>query len=89
MGISLDSIPLSAIVRIRDLMYKVNRPFRLNQGDVSFDAPDSFKQGVREALERNHAHYMPTIGVPRLRELLARNCAGRTAFRSNPLMTCT
>jgi len=71
MGISLDSIPLSAIVRIRDLMYKIDRPFRLDQGDVSFDAPDSFKQGVREALERNHTHYLPTIGVPRLRELLA------------------
>jgi len=71
MGISLDSIPLSAIVRIRDLMYKVDRPFRLDQGDVSFDAPESFKQGVREALERNHTHYLPTIGVPRLRELLA------------------
>ena len=70
MGISLDSIPLSAIVRIRDLMYKVDRPFRLDQGDVSFDAPDSFKQGVREALERNHTHYLPTVGVPRLRELL-------------------
>ena len=40
MGISLDSIPLSAIVRIRDLMYKVDRPFRLDQGDVSFDAPE-------------------------------------------------
>ena len=51
MGISLDSIPLSAIVRIRDLMYKVDRPFRLDQGDVSFDAPESFKQGVREAHE--------------------------------------
>jgi len=70
MGISLDSIPLSAIVRIRDLMYKVDRPFRLDQGDVSFDAPESFKQGVREALERNHTHYLPTVGVPRLRELL-------------------
>lgn len=70
MGISLDAIPLSAIVRIRDLMYKVDRPFRLDQGDVSFDAPDSFKQGVREALDRNHTHYLPTIGVPRLRELL-------------------
>jgi aspartate/methionine/tyrosine aminotransferase len=71
MGISLDAIPLSAIVRIRDLMYTVDRPFRLDQGDVSFDAPDSFKQGVREALDRNHTHYLPTIGVPRLRELLS------------------
>ena len=39
MGIHLDSVPLSAIVKIRDMMYTVKDPFRLDQGDVSFDAP--------------------------------------------------
>ena len=39
MGAFLDSIPNSGIVRIRELMYAVERPFRLDQGDVSFDAP--------------------------------------------------
>jgi aspartate aminotransferase len=70
MGKSLDQVPLSAIVRIRDMMYTVKDPFRLDQGDVSFDAPDTFKNAVRKALDDNHTHYLPTAGLPRLRQLL-------------------
>ena len=40
----LDSVPFSGIIRIRDMMYSVKDPFRLDQGDVSFDAPDTVKQ---------------------------------------------
>jgi aspartate aminotransferase len=71
MGTHLDAVPLSAIVRIRDLMFTVQNPFRLDQGDVSFDAPETFKQAVRKALDDNHTHYLPTAGLARLRELLA------------------
>lgn len=71
MGRDVDRIPSSGIIRIRDLMYAVPNPYRLDQGDVSFDAPDSVKAGVRLALDQNHTHYLPTTGVPRLRELLA------------------
>jgi hypothetical protein len=49
----LDSVPFSGIIRIRDMMYAVERPFRLDQGDVSFDAPDSVKQGMVRAIGRN------------------------------------
>ncbi len=70
MGTFLDSVPLSAIVKIRDMMYTVKDPYRLDQGDVSFDAPDTFKDGVRKALDANHTHYLPTTGLPRLRQLL-------------------
>jgi aspartate aminotransferase len=70
MGTFLDSVPLSAIVKIRDLMYQVKDPFRLDQGDVSFDAPTTFKQAVHKALDDNHTHYLPTAGLPRLRQLL-------------------
>ncbi len=57
MGQFLDTIPFSGIIRIRDMMYSVKDPFRLDQGDVSFDAPDTVKAA--------------TTGVPRLLELLA------------------
>jgi len=46
MGKFYDSVPVSAIVRIRDMMYTVKDPFRLDQGDVSFDAPDSVKAAI-------------------------------------------
>ena len=71
MGVFLDSVPVSAIVRIRDMMYTVKDPFRLDQGDVSFDAPDTFKQGVAKAIAENRTHYLPTVGIPPLRKAFA------------------
>jgi aspartate aminotransferase len=70
MGVYLDTVPFSGIIRIRDMMYSVKDPFRLDQGDVSFDAPDSVKQAMRRAIDENRSHYLQTTGVPRLLELL-------------------
>jgi aspartate/methionine/tyrosine aminotransferase len=67
----LDDVPLSGIIRIRDMMYGVANPFRLDQGDVSFDAPDSVKTAMTRAIAENKSHYLQTNGVPRLRELIA------------------
>jgi len=70
MSSRLDSVPASGIIRIRDLMYSVERPFRLDQGDVSFDAPDTFKAAMKAAIDANHTHYLQTAGLPRLQHLL-------------------
>ena len=67
----LDHVPFSGIIRIRDMMYSVANPYRLDQGDVSFDAPDSVKAGMTRAIADNHSHYVQTTGIPRLRELIA------------------
>src|SRR2546425_13223846 len=67
----LDSVPFSGIIRIRDMMYSVKDPFRLDQGDVSFDAPDSVKSAMTRAIAENRTHYLQTTGMPRLRELIA------------------
>jgi aspartate/methionine/tyrosine aminotransferase len=71
MGVFLDSVPFSGIIRIRDMMYSVKDPYRLDQGDVSFDAPDSVKNAMRRAIDENRSHYVQTTGIPRLLELLA------------------
>jgi len=71
MGQFLDSVPFSGIIRIRDMMYTVKDPFRLDQGDVSFDAPETVKNAMRRAIDDNRSHYLQTTGVPRLLELLA------------------
>jgi aspartate aminotransferase len=68
----LDDIPLSGIARIRDLMYSIQDPFRLDQGDVSFEAPESVKEAIARAMTDGHTHYLQTNGLPKLRELLAR-----------------
>jgi aspartate aminotransferase len=67
----LDSVPFSGIIRIRDMMYTVDRPFRLDQGDVSFDAPESVKQALVQAVRDNRTHYVQTTGIPPLLALLA------------------
>jgi aspartate/methionine/tyrosine aminotransferase len=71
MGHFLDSVPFSGIIRIRDMMYTVKDPFRLDQGDVSFDAPDTVKRAMHRAIDENRSHYVQTAGIPRLQELLA------------------
>lgn len=71
MGVFLDSVPFSGIIRIRDMMYSVKDPYRLDQGDVSFDAPDTVKRAMHRAIDDNHSHYLQTTGVPRLLDLLA------------------
>jgi aspartate aminotransferase len=71
MGEFLDGIPFSGIIRIRDMMYSIKDPFRLDQGDVSFDAPETVKAAMRRAIDENRSHYVQTTGVPRLLELLA------------------
>jgi aspartate aminotransferase len=73
----LDSVPFSGIIRIRDMMYSVADPFRLDQGDVSFDAPDSVKASMARAIADNHSHYVQTTGIPRLRELIAAKLRNR------------
>jgi aspartate/methionine/tyrosine aminotransferase len=70
MGRSLDAVPFSGIIRIRDMMYSVKDPFRLDQGDVSFDTPDTVKAAMRRAIDENRSHYLQTTGIPRLLDLL-------------------
>jgi aspartate aminotransferase len=70
-GAYLDTVPWSGIVRIRDMMFSVKDPYRLDQGDVSFDAPETVKSAMVRAIAENRTHYLPSAGLPRLRELMA------------------
>ena len=77
MGSYLDSIPFSGIMRIRDMMFGIDKPFRLDQGDVGFDAPDAVKAGMTKAITTNQTHYVQTVGIPRLRELILEKLRGK------------
>jgi aspartate/methionine/tyrosine aminotransferase len=55
MGKFLDTVPFSGIIRIRDMMYGVKDPFRLDQGDVSFDAPETVQQAMHRAVDGNQS----------------------------------
>jgi len=84
MAAYLDSVPFSGIIRIRDMMYSVKDPFRLDQGDVSFDAPDSVKSAMARAIADNKTHYLQTTGVPRLRELIAKKLRDKNRIPIEP-----
>ena len=92
MGNHLDHVPFSGIIRIRDMMYSVKDPFRLDQGDVSFDAPDSVKAAMHRAIDANQSHYLQTTGLPRLLDLLAaklRHSNGIPLASSDEVMVTT
>lgn len=84
MGQFYDSVPFSGIIRIRDMMFGIKEPFRLDQGDVSFDAPDSVKNAMARAIAENRTHYVQTTGVPRLLELLADKMRRQNGIPANP-----
>ncbi|HEU0037026.1 MAG TPA: pyridoxal phosphate-dependent aminotransferase [Kofleriaceae bacterium] len=90
MGKWLDSVPLSGIVRIREMMFGVENPFRLDQGDVSFSAPQTFKDGIVAALRDDDTHYSLTAGLPRLRELVVEKLRTRNGITTTPdkLLVC-
>ena len=62
------------------MMYSVERPFRLDQGDVSFDAPASVKDALVRAIAENRTHYVQTTGIPPLLELLAEKLRRRNGI---------
>jgi aspartate aminotransferase len=80
LGAFLDTVPWSGIVRIRDMMYSVKNPYRLDQGDVSFDAPDTVKSAMARAIAENRTHYLQSTGLPRLRELMAEKLRTRNGI---------
>ena len=73
----LDQVPFSGIIRIRDMMYSVERPFRLDQGDVSFDAPDSVKAALVQRRRRQ-----PHALRPDDRHSAARSSCSSTKMRA-------
>lgn len=76
----LDDVPFSGIIRIRDMMYTVERPFRLDQGDVSFDAPESVKAALIKGVQENRSHYVQTTGIPSLLDLLVKKMRDKNAI---------
>ena len=76
----LDAVPLSGIFSIRDMMSTVDRPFRLDHGDISFDTPAPIREAMKRALDAGETHYIQTGGLPRLRALLADKLRDRNAI---------
>jgi aspartate/methionine/tyrosine aminotransferase len=80
MAAYLDDVPFSGIIRIRDMMFTVDKPFRLDQGDVSFDAPESVKRALIAGVHENRTHYVQTTGIPPLIDLIVAKMRGKNGI---------
>ncbi len=67
----IDRVELSGIVLVRDAILKLDKPYRLESGEPSFDVPDHIKEAMVRALRDNHTHYVASPGIPQLRSAIA------------------
>ena len=73
----IDRVELSGIVIVRDAILKMEKPYRLESGEPSFDVPDHIKEAMVRALRDNQTHYVASAGTPELRKAIIAKC--RTA----------
>jgi aspartate aminotransferase len=67
----IDRVELSGIVIVRDAILKMEKPYRLESGEPSFDVPDHIKEAMVRALRDNQTHYVASAGIPELRKAIA------------------
>ena len=92
----IDRVELSGIVKVRDIILKLEKPFRLESGEPSFDVPEHIKEAMVRALRDNQTHYVASAGIPELRKAISPSAAPATASRwkapprpSSPTAACT
>ncbi|HEX8230917.1 MAG TPA: pyridoxal phosphate-dependent aminotransferase [Chloroflexia bacterium] len=64
----IDRVELSGIAVLRDALLKLDKPFRLESGEPSFDVPAHIKEAMLRALHDNKTHYVASSGIPQLRQ---------------------
>jgi aspartate aminotransferase len=70
----IDRVELSGIAVLRDAILKLDKPFRLESGEPSFDVPLHIKEAIVRALHDNKSHYVASSGIPQLRQAVADKC---------------
>jgi aspartate aminotransferase len=74
MAAVIDRVELSGIVKVRDVILKLHKPYRLESGEPSFDVPEHVKEAMVKALRDNHTHYVASAGIPELRKAIVEKC---------------
>lgn len=70
----IDRVEMSGIVLVRDAILKLDKPYRLESGEPSFDVPEHIKEAMVQALRDNHTHYVASPGIPQLRNAIVAKC---------------
>src|SRR6187200_3154721 len=66
----IDRVELSGIVVVRDAILKMEKPYRLESGEPSFDVPEHIKDAIVRALHDNQTHYVGSAGMLELRRAI-------------------
>lgn len=70
----IDRVELSGIAVLRDALLKLDKPYRLESGEPSFDVPTHIKEAMSRALHDNKTHYVASSGIPQLRQAVVDKC---------------
>jgi len=68
----IDRVEFSGIVKVRDAILKLDKPYRLESGEPSFDVPQHIKEAIVQALRDNHTHYVASAGIAPLRNAIVK-----------------
>jgi len=66
------SATIAVTQKARDLKAKGRDVISLSVGEPDFDTPDNIKQAAIEAIKRGETKYPPVLGIPPLREAIAK-----------------
>jgi aspartate aminotransferase len=69
-----------AAARARALEATGRSVIHLEIGEPDFDTPPNIRAAASRALDRGATHYTPTVGIPELREAIARDAAARKGY---------
>jgi len=70
----IDRVELSGIVKVRDRILKLDKPYRLESGEPSFPVPAHIKEAMVRALRDDETHYVASAGILPLRKAIVAKC---------------
>ena len=91
----LDNVLPSATIAVKEEADRLKREgvdvIDFGPGEPDFNTPENIKEAARAAVARNLSHYLPTLGLPELREAIAadyRRKHGTDYASSEVLVSC-
>jgi len=91
----LDNVLPSATIAVKEEADRLKREgvdvIDFGPGEPDFNTPENIKEAARAAVARNLSHYLPTLGLPELREAIAadyRRKHGTDYAPSEVLVSC-
>ena len=85
------SATIAATQKARDLKAQGREIISLSVGEPDFDTPDNIKKAAIAAIERGETKYPPVLGIPPLREAIAKKFKRENGLDYKPAQTivCT